>query len=453
MLTTCTKTSPNVTFESAPGGRCTVRSPGRQLTLVDVTQQALNVFRRLSERGVDEHDLQRECASGTHEERLQLHAHIDTLLRHGYLRRTLHRGEQPVASRVVSRYFRPCAFDSRASYRLSRFAVCHADCDGLLIESPRCYAQVILHDAGSATLLAAATQASLVAAALTDEVERAVVQLLAESGLLVLAAEDGATVEDGDPTLRQWEFQDLLFHGRSRAGRHSNAVGATYRFRDDIERPPALKPPMSDQVVSLYRPNLAELRRTDKSLTEVLESRRSLRAERSTPPTLRELGEFLFRTARVQKQDEASATTWRPTPSGGSLHELEIYVVAYRCKGLEAGLYHYSPLEHQLEALGVAAEKLEPLMDDAAMSQGVDHRANLLLLVTARFQRVSWKYSSIAYALILKNVGALFQTMYLVATAMGMAPCAIGVGDSELFARIAKLRFEEEGTVGEFTLR
>ena len=54
---------------------------------------------------------------------------------------------------------------------------------------------------------------------------------------------------------------------------------------------------------------------------------------------------------------------------------------------------------------------------------------HILLVLTARFQRVSWKYELIAYATILKGVGVLYQTMYLVATAMRLAPCAIGAGD------------------------
>ena len=39
---------------------------------------------------------------------------------------------------------------------------------------------------------------------------------------------------------------------------------------------------------------------------------------------------------------------------------------------------------------------------------------------------VSWKYNSIAYSLILKNVGVLIQTLYLMATDMGLGGCAIG---------------------------
>jgi oxazoline/thiazoline dehydrogenase len=76
----------------------------------------------------------------------------------------------------------------------------------------------------------------------------------------------------------------------------------------------------------------------------------------------------------------------------------------------------------------------------------------VLITMAARFQRLSWKYESISYSLMLKNVGALFQTMYLVATAMDLAPCALGGGDSDLFARAAGLDYYAETSVGEFLI-
>jgi SagB-type dehydrogenase family enzyme len=75
-----------------------------------------------------------------------------------------------------------------------------------------------------------------------------------------------------------------------------------------------------------------------------------------------------------------------------------------------------------------------------------------LLVITARFQRVTWKYQSMAYALVLKHVGVLYQTMYLAGTAMGLATCALGGGDSDLFAEAAGLDYYAESSVGEFII-
>ncbi len=73
-------------------------------------------------------------------------------------------------------------------------------------------------------------------------------------------------------------------------------------------------------------------------------------------------------------------------------------------------------------------------------------------MVTSRFGRLSWKYSQIAYALTLKHVGVLYQTLYLVATALGLAPCALGSGDTTAAARALRLDWTEESTVGEFLI-
>ena len=70
----------------------------------------------------------------------------------------------------------------------------------------------------------------------------------------------------------------------------------------------------------------------------------------------------------------------------------------------------------------------------------------------ARFPWLAWKYESIAYALTLKHVGMDFQTMYLAATAMGLAPCAVGRGDADLFVRAAGTDYRAETSVGEFLL-
>jgi SagB-type dehydrogenase family enzyme len=88
----------------------------------------------------------------------------------------------------------------------------------------------------------------------------------------------------------------------------------------------------------------------------------------------------------------------------------------------------------------------------AAAAMGTATVPDILFTLAARIQRVTWKYQTIAYALILKNTGVLFQQMYLVATALGLAPCAIGTGDTQLFARTTGLDAAEESSVGEFAL-
>jgi SagB-type dehydrogenase family enzyme len=65
---------------------------------------------------------------------------------------------------------------------------------------------------------------------------------------------------------------------------------------------------------------------------------------------------------------------------------------------------------------------------------------------------VSWKYEGIAYSLILKHAGAIMQQLYLVATAIGVAPCSLGVGDSRLFAQATGLNPLRDIPVAEIML-
>jgi SagB-type dehydrogenase family enzyme len=106
-----------------------------------------------------------------------------------------------------------------------------------------------------------------------------------------------------------------------------------------------------------------------------------------------------------------------------------------------------------LERLSHHHVDVEKLLTDAAYATGIPRdQLQILITLTARFQRYAWKYSGKAYAGMLKHVGVVLQTMYLCATAMGLSPCAVGVGDSDCFARAAGLDYYTETSVGEFLL-
>jgi SagB-type dehydrogenase family enzyme len=221
---------------------------------------------------------------------------------------------------------------------------------------------------------------------------------------------------------------------------------------------------MAGQAHELFRPDADRLERDDPSLAWVQAQRRSIREfDAARPITDRQLGEFLFRVARVTGYREEEVSTpggpvrqdfaGRPYPAGGGLYELELYAVIQACNHLAPGLYHYDPAGHRLIRLRERTPEVAALLRDAAESTATpEDTLQVLLILAARFPRLAWKYESIAYALTLKHVGVLFQTMYLTATAMGLAPCAIGGGDADLFARAAGTDYYAETSVGEFLL-
>jgi SagB-type dehydrogenase family enzyme len=146
------------------------------------------------------------------------------------------------------------------------------------------------------------------------------------------------------------------------------------------------------------------------------------------------------------------AYTTRPYPSGGSSYELELYLAIANCEGLARGFYHYDADRHALVPIEVRAPELDAMLSAAGFAMDASGPPQILLTIAARFDRVSWKYSSIAYSLILKDVGVLIQTLYLAATDMRLAGCAIGTSNIELFAKMTGIEFHVEGPVGQFAL-
>jgi SagB-type dehydrogenase family enzyme len=287
--------------------------------------------------------------------------------------------------------------------------------------------------------------------------------LLACVGAVSAVGEDGLTAEDADPALRCWQFHDLLFHARSRQGRHDGPVGATYPLAGKLDPPPARRSEAAADGIALFRPDLERLKSQDPPFALIQERRRSVRQYAAEPITDRQLGEFLYRVARIRDCQHLEVATQagpvamdfasRPYPAGGALYELEIYAVVAACRGLPPGLYHYDGLGHRLMRRAGRTAEVERLLSDAALAAGLQTTApQILLVLAARLPRIAWKYSGLAYALVLKHVGVVFQTMYLAATAMGLAPCAIGLGDSDLFARAAGEGYYAESSVGEFLL-
>lgn len=346
-------------------------------------------------------------------------------------------------------------------FTLSRFAYLHQVAGQMVLESPLSQAKVTLLDWRGVAIVAKLSQpqtcSTLVSEipGVAEEIGQQFLSLLLATQMISVGTSCATLLPEAEnATLAQWDFHDLLFHTRSRQGRHANPIGGTYRCLGKIEPLPAIKPPMSETVIQLYQPNLEHLKTTDIPLAHVLEERRSIRNYHKTPITIQQLGELLYRSARVKNliNSELGEYSNRPYPAGGGLYELELYPVINTCEGIDSGLYHYNPLAHQLCQLSERTKYVEALLKDAWYASGQQDMPQVLIVITARFQRLSWKYESIAYSLILKHVGVLLQTMYLVATAMNLAPCALGSGNADLFAKAAGTDYYAESSVGEFML-
>jgi SagB-type dehydrogenase family enzyme len=361
------------------------------------------------------------------------------------------------ALRSTSRFFTfaDSTLNIGNEYQLSRFAYLRTDREKLLLESPLVHCHIELTDADSLPVLYQLRKRISGAAIMDDSLgprAREISLLLLFAGFLDEAG--GSEREAAYAHLRQWEFHDLLFHATSRVGRHGKTVGGSYRFKGKTLPPSPAKTYGASASIALPRANLEWLSRCDAPLTAVLEHRKSVRRRGRVPISRQDLGEFLFRTARVRAAFDANGMTCtsRPYPGGGACHELEIYLVVDDCSCLAPGVYHYDAVMHALAPVASASAQTRKLLTDASGACAAQFTPEVLLVITARFARLSWKYESIAYATILKDVGVLYQTMYLVATSMGLGPCALGCGDSDVFSRVIGSDYCQETSVGEFML-
>jgi SagB-type dehydrogenase family enzyme len=342
---------------------------------------------------------------------------------------------------------------------LSRFAYMRRRGGEMVLESPRAGALFRICDPKIATVITMFSIPQQVRQVRREDGFPGIelLALLLDSQILfkvgAAAGETELRLAEGDHNLALWDFHDLLFHTRSTEGRHANPLGGVYPCVGIISPLPAVRPSWPGKKIDL--PKVSATSAVAKFLRE-RHSRRSFDDQR--PITLAELSQFLDGTARVLSRSDAKLDpdegghTVRPYPSAGGVYELELYLAVNRCEGLARGFYHYDAGNHVLAAIGVPTNELETLLAGAEYAMGASAAPQILITIAARFGRVSWKYSSIAYALILKDVGVLVQTLYLIATDMGLGGCAIGIANIDLFAKMTRVELHVEGPVGQFAI-
>ncbi|KMJ98764.1 dehydrogenase [Bradyrhizobium japonicum] len=353
---------------------------------------------------------------------------------------------------------------SRDTIVLSRFAFLRRRGNELVLESPRAGALFRIGDPAIAATLAALSQPRK-----TGELNQKMasptlhlLELLLDSQILLkLDTKDGQglRVNEGDGNLVLWDFHDLVFHTRSTEGRQASPVGATFTYAGAVPPSPAVRPPWGGNKIDLRKFSSPE---PNSRFPKLLRERHSTRDfDDKNPVTLGELAQFLDTSARVLSEWKSEpyfeggpdvTYSTRPYPSAGSAYELELYLTVANCDGLARGLYHYDAGSHALVAISASPQQLQAHLTAAQFAMDAPGQPQILITMAARFGRVSWKYSSIAYSLILKDVGSLTQTLYLAATDMGLGGCAIGSTNIDLFAKMTELEFHIEGPVGQFAL-
>ncbi len=246
----------------------------------------------------------------------------------------------------------------------------------------------------------------------------------------------GVLVPDEENAVAEWDSYALAFHHSTRAASLLPAPA------------PAVE---ATAAQTASRVQLSPVTEPVTGLPLLLSQRKSTRAWRCRAVSMLELSRLLWlSTGNRHPGPDVS----RPYPSGGGVYSLEFYVVTGEgaVSGLPAGVYRYQPSSHELEVVSADPAHPPAFLDAAAQSAG-SQRPPIVLVLTSRYAEQATRYGTLAYSLILKEVGAVFQTLYLVAAHVGLAGCALGAGTPEqLLAQLSGVDEYTEPVVGEFML-
>lgn len=113
----------------------------------------------------------------------------------------------------------------------------------------------------------------------------------------------------------------------------------------------------------------------------------------------------------------------KTSPAGGGMHAVEAYLLVQRAEGLAPGIYHYLPLRHAVEPLRIMSDaEAAALAYQLVAGQHWFANVPVMVIMTARFDRLFWKYRrhAKAWRVVHLDVGHLSQTMYLSAADLGL---------------------------------
>src|SRR6266851_4801917 len=219
-----------ITVLERPDGSTVLQSSDAEIALGRPSLGIQTVLRVLSSDGATEEQLLNLVSQfGDGAEASRVSYHLRHFIRLGMLRQTVRSNGIKLASLipiVATCEEIPDELATEARYVISRFSYLHTVGGQFVLESPLAVAKIVIYDSRVMALLN-----TLVRPRTLEELYDAsqgisrgsavlLVRLLLNCHALSRVREE-RNVEDEAPTLAQWEFHDLLFHNRSRLGRHA----------------------------------------------------------------------------------------------------------------------------------------------------------------------------------------------------------------------------------------
>ena len=171
-------------------------------------------------------------------------------------------------------------------------------------------------------------------------------------------------------------------------------------------------------------------------LEQTLQSRESVRSYSKEPLLLSEVSQLLWVGQGVNRKGGK-----RTAPSAGALYPLKLYLVAERIHGLDSGVYHYLPENHELEL--ITSRSLTRDLFAVSLKQNCIKEASALIVIAGVYRRTAQKYGDRASRYVHIETGHAAQNISLQAESLGLGYVTIGAFDDDGVKRVLRMKREE----------
>ncbi len=178
-----------------------------------------------------------------------------------------------------------------------------------------------------------------------------------------------------------------------------------------------LKEKLVDKQIQLPAPD----RENGWPLFRTMNLRRSVREFQKKTVSLQVLSQVLWAASGLTLK--AGDFLLRTAPSAGALYPVDIYVFTREVENLSPGLYHFIPAAQALRQRYEG--DLSQLLSDAALNQDFLAEASFVLVLTAVFERTTWKYGARGFRYIYLDAGHVAQNAALAAVSLGLGSCPV----------------------------
>ena len=146
-----------------------------------------------------------------------------------------------------------------------------------------------------------------------------------------------------------------------------------------------------------------------------------------TPFRIETLSHLLYLTngiTGIVRYPNGQSTALRASPSAGGLYPTEIYLAIRSVGGMEDGIYNFQVEDNSLVLIW-EGDYWTALTKGCMEHEAIAH-SNLLMILTAVYERSTWRYADRGYRRILLDTGHLLGNLMVCAPEQGFVPYPIG---------------------------